>query len=280
MNDELNQTQTAEEEVDFGIDAAEEDLFDDWSIDDSSTPDETEDEDPDSEVTESKEEPAAEAPVEDFLTIKYNKESKGLTREQAIEYAQKGMNYDNIYERYTNLKENEPIISELSKLAKANNMSVNDYVKGLVDVQSSFELNKEVETLKAQYPSSDASLLEELAKERIAKRQSEESVQASKGNSAREAEINRQLDIFYKRYPDVDPAKLDAGVYQLMKDNYTLLEAYEIVNADKREQLAKEEAAKQAIAQKNQSNREKALGNISNRGIADEDEFLKELFSD
>lgn len=52
---------------------------------------------------------------EAFLEIQYNKENIPLDREKAIEYAQKGMNYDKIYSRYQELEnkmkqlENDPV---------------------------------------------------------------------------------------------------------------------------------------------------------------------------
>ena len=62
-------------------------LFDDFT--------DVEDTEEVSEPTEAKAEETTEVKADEpFLTIRYNKEDKGLTREDAITYAQKGMNYD------------------------------------------------------------------------------------------------------------------------------------------------------------------------------------------
>lgn len=49
---------------------------------------------------------------EPFMTVRYNKEDKPLTKEEAIVYAQKGMNYDKLQER---LKETAAKLSEYEK---------------------------------------------------------------------------------------------------------------------------------------------------------------------
>lgn len=48
-----------------------------------------------------------------FMTVRYNKEDKPLSKEEAVVYAQKGMNYDKLQER---LKEMAAKLSEYEKL--------------------------------------------------------------------------------------------------------------------------------------------------------------------
>jgi len=216
-----------------------------------------------------------------FMTVKYNKESRNLTQEEAIEYAQKGMNYDSIYERYTTLKDNEIPMKELSNLAKANNMSLGDYVNQLKDVQKNFELDKELEALKEQYPNSDENLLKEVAESHITDRATMLSKKQQESENAAKQEIGRQLDVFNRRYPNVDASKLDPNVYSLMKDGFTLLEAYESINNDKRiEELEKQKSLEEA-QKLNQENKKKSLGNTSTTGDAKEtDDLINILFSD
>ena len=45
------------------------------------------------------EESGAQEIAEPFLTVKYNKQEKNLSRDEAREYAQKGMNYDKVSKR-------------------------------------------------------------------------------------------------------------------------------------------------------------------------------------
>lgn len=215
-----------------------------------------------------------------FLKVKYNKEEKDLTQEEAITLAQKGMNYDNILGKYNALKEQEGTLSELSKLAERANMSTSDLLTYLGNQWAEHELDNEVKALQEKYPQSDEGLLIELAKSHIASRSNLASQQKQESANARKQEISRQLDIFAKRYPEVDAQSLDSKVYQLMKDNYTLLEAYETVQAEKRAEEEKERLSQEKISKQNEENKRKSLGNTSNNGYDESnDDFLSGLFS-
>lgn len=215
----------------------------------------------------------------DFLKIKFNKEEISLSRDQAAELAQKGMNYDRVFEGNQTMT---PIYNEINRIAQANGMSVQDFMLNLSQLQSQFELNNEVAMLREQYPDADDSLLEEVARAHLNDKSAQLVNQQRQNEEARKKEINRQLDIFEKRYPNVDYKSLDMDVYRLMKDGYTLLEAYETVMSDKRAAQEKERASREKISKQNEENKKKSLGNLSSGGgnYGDEDDFVKELFSD
>lgn len=215
----------------------------------------------------------------DFLKIKFNKEEISLSRDQAAELAQKGMNYDRVFEGNQTMT---PIYNEINRIAQANGMSVQDFMLNLSQLQSQFELNNEVAMLREQYPDADDSLLEEVARAHLNDKSAQLVNQQRQNEEARKKEINRQLDIFEKRYPNIDYKSLDMDVYRLMKDGYTLLEAYETVMSDKRAAQEKERASREKISKQNEENKKKSLGNLSSGGenYGDEDDFVKELFSD
>ena len=96
MSDELNQV--TEENV-FSDVTEEENLFED--VEETPETPETEE--------------VQEEPEEWSLDVKYNGEEKKLNKEEATTYAQKGMNYDKIY-------------NPLEKLAKKNGMQVGEYL--------------------------------------------------------------------------------------------------------------------------------------------------------
>lgn len=216
----------------------------------------------------------ASSPEQPFLNIKYNKEDVGLSKEEAIEFAQKGKNYDHLKEKYDLLN------TEIDTLAKANNMSVQDYIKNLKDVQSAFELNREVEALKEQYPNSEEEVLKELAQSRLRDNANVLSKQKENEINARRDEINRQLDVFKKMYPDVNPQKLDRSVYEKMNEGFSLSEAYSMFKETERQaELAKKESLEK-IEKQNQENKAKSIGSTSNTDQIEISEFEKELFSD
>lgn len=59
-----------------------------------------------------------------FLNIKYNKEEKALSQEEAIELAQKGMNYDKVTGKLDEMKKYQDMVS---KLAEKQGYSLEEY---------------------------------------------------------------------------------------------------------------------------------------------------------
>ena len=233
-------------------------LFDDFSVEDTeevSEPTEAEAE----ETTEVK----ADEPV---LTIRYNKEDKGLTREDAITYAQKGMNYDKLYDNYTSLS------NRLNELAGMNDMNLDSYLDSLSNAQRNLAINKEMRSLKETYPGAEDDLLREVAErnvnERFANQQSRKQEEARSQEDAQRESLEKQVEIFSSVFPNVRADNLDQRVYDLMGKGYTLLEAYTVVNKPK-------EDARNAIIEKNESNRNKSLGNMSSNEEIQTDDFLK-----
>ncbi len=218
-----------------------------------------------------------------FLTVTYNKEKKDLTQEEAVTLAQKGMNYDKLQSQYESVKQKESLLNEISRLAQLNGMSLEDYVVNLNEVQNEFAISQEVESLKQQYPSADEGVLRELAeshiKERNASFEKDAQEKERAKDDARKDEIGRQLDKFAQRYPDLDPQSLDQDVYRLMSEGYTLLEAYESVEAEKRSIAEKERQTQEKIIRQNEENKKKSLGNLSNSGDVVKDDFLSGFWS-
>ena len=274
MNENQVQDTTAAEELpenffgDDDVTAEADSLFDA-----PETPQESEDtpveapkeEEPEQEVEGEQNDEAASTP---FLTITYNKEKKDLTQDEAITYAQKGMNYDKLHSQYESVKEKETLLNEISRLAELNGMSLEDYVVNLNEVQNEFAISQEVEALKQKYPSADEGILRELAETHIKERNESRAKIAEDSkrekDEARKEEIGRQLDKFTQRYPDVDPQNLDSQIYSLMSEGYTLLEAYESVEADKRQSAEAKRLAEEKIIRQNEENKKKSLGNLSN----------------
>lgn len=235
----------------------EEGLFDDFVDESSDTPQEeevtTEDENNEAETVE-------EEASKPFLEIKYNHETRGLSQEEARELAQKGMNYDRFY-------------GDLNELATMNGMTVSDYINSLRDTQTRFEINKEVRALQKQYPNADKEMLEELATRRINESQSKRVKEAQESQKREDddmrKEMERQLDVFERHYPNVDAQNLDPKVIDYMAQGYTLLEAYTIWND------AQKDTPQAKVSRKNEENRKRSMGNTSNVGSIEADDFMK-----
>lgn len=274
MSQELNQVQEeiendlSTEEIDsllFEEDEiekpfVEEEVEEDKPID-NETDETSEVEDEQEEDQGSQEDTQEEEQDTNFLTVKFNKEDVNVSKEDAITYVQKGMNYDKMVAKF------EPTFNEISRLASANGMSVEQYLNELNQVQETFALNNEITSLRTEFPDADDKLLEELAKARLNSKPKPQDVvqqQENEQEAARKKEIGRQLDLFAKRYPNVNPQQLDKKVYELMKEGYTLLEAYESVRNDN---LLSEQKAKEI----KEKNRRRSLGNTTNSEDMKED---------
>lgn len=208
--------------------------------------------------TEAEETTETEVPEEPFLTIRYNKEDKGLSKDEAVTYAQKGMNYDHLNGKYTNLTK------RLENLAGMNGMQLEDYLNSLSDAQMNLAIAQEVQKLRSTYPDAQDELLRQLAEKNVGERfpTKEEEPQEEVNK-----DLERQLNIFNQVHPGVRADNLDDRVYDLMSEGYTLLEAYTIVNQPKLE-------AQNSIQRKNESNKSKSLGNVGNNENISTDDFL------
>ena len=132
------------------------------------------------------EQSAHDAQNDAYLTVRYNKEELPLSREAAVEYAQKGLNYDKISGRLAEVTDKLEEYADLEALAKE---------------------------LAAQNGVSEKEALAA-----IKKRMGDE--------RDKQAEVNEQLDAFINRYPDADPLALPETVLTAWKSGVPLEQAY------------------------------------------------------
>lgn len=101
----------------------------------------------------------AEAP---FLTVRYNKEERPLTREAAAEYAQKGLNYDKVSGRLSEAERKLAGYGELETLAKdyAQRRGLPDTealaaLKGSLEGDAQAVVNAQLAAFMKAYPKED-----------------------------------------------------------------------------------------------------------------------------
>lgn len=272
MNEELNQVQETVETQE--IVETQEPIYDDAGMFDDY---EASEDLPVEDVQEESNEVISEEPTSESeygLRIKFNGEEKTLTEEEARNLAQKGMNYDRFYE-------------PLDRLARMNGMSVGDYLNRLNDTQVQYEVSREIQNLKTnpKYDGVSDEVLEELASKRVMENigqqdQNYQNLQREQAD-AQSARIQRDIDLFFEEYPEFKnkgPEAIDNKVYDYVKKGYTLLEAY---NKWSREQSNNPKVlAKEKVSKLNEENKKKSLGNTTNAGSAEADDFLSGLFSD
>ena len=234
-------------------------LFDDYSESDVSVEEPKEVEEV-AEVAETK--PEETQTPESFLDITYNKETKSLSKEEAKTLAQKGMNYDKMLERYAPIEE----------LARLNGMDVSTFINSLNETQRQFELEKELQSLKQQFPDTDETVLKELAQSRaegrVAKQIEEFKAKQNEQVNAQEQQVLRDLELFKKEFPDVDYTNLPDEVYSNVKNGLPLLSAYY-------KYLRNKETVESKVGKINEANKQKSLGSTTNAGSGTHDAFLE-----
>ena len=111
----------------------------------------TEEETPEFDFTDSTEQTEESQEPEFSLPIKYNGQEETLTREQAIEFAQKGRNYDHVAEELSTLREqlkdydeikNSPERQMMEELAHDAGMTVPEYLQAVQEQKKQQEIQQ------------------------------------------------------------------------------------------------------------------------------------------
>jgi len=211
-----------------------------------------------------------------FLNIRYNGADESLTKEQAIELAQKGRNYDKIYERYQALQ-NDPVRQLIEQQAQNAGLEVNEYVNRLNQLQERSNLNRIAQQYKQSHPGVDDNAALEYAQlayqqERASKQQAEQQKLQTAANE-RQQFAQAQVRQFMTEYPEVDITNLPVEVIDRINQGETLMSAYHAYeNAELRKQVA--------TLLRNQGNKAKSVGKVSVNNASDvgEDPFVQGLF--
>ena len=157
-------------------------------------------------------------------------------------------------------------------------MTVDEFMSKIGETVKKVEINKEIKSLKELYPDTNEEVLKELAEQRVTSRFNENEknamVKEQEVASAQDQEIRRQLSIFKQEYPNLEPDKLDRSVYELVRNGYTLLEAYNKWVAIEKEKSKPQEEAKVKASELNNQNEKKSYGDTTSVGDPSEDDFL------
>lgn len=217
-----------------------------------------------------------EEPKDDFdLEIKYNGSEEHLTREQAIELAQKGKNYDKIYERLQNLQ-NDPIRQVFEEQARRAGLTVEEYANRIVQFQNESDINRIARDFKEKNPDATDEIAEQYARaehqNRMNQRQQELDLQRQQMEQSRQEQARNEVLDFQRVYPDVDIAKLPKEVIDDINSGTSLMSAYRAYEIS---QLKTELSA----LRKNEENKSRSVGalNENNSNESGEDPFLTGL---
>ena len=241
---------------------------DDLSFDEVyTTSDDSSDESGEVHETETTETP--EQPKDDWrLDIKYNGAVESLTKEQAIEYAQKGRNYDKVMERL-NALQNDPTRQVFEEQARRAGLSLEDYAQRLQRFQEESNITRIANDFKQKNPDVSDEVANQYARaeyqNQINLRAQQDAMQRQQMQNVRQQKARDQVEAFLETYPDVDIRTLPQEVVDdINLRGETLLSAY---RAFENKRLRSELEA----ARTNQANKAKATGNLSDNAGSDTD---------
>lgn len=173
------------------------------------------------------------------LKVKYLKEERELSMEDAIKYAQLGLNEERLSNKYKaeldGLQDTRNIIAELAKL---NNISEAEAIQNLRD---------NIEKAKIEEIKANSDIPDEVAKELLEARR----IKAEYAEKQKAEESNKEFTDFVKDYPSVKAEEIPQEVWETQKQGVPLKYAYQSYLLS---QMMKENQ----ILKQNASNSEKA----------------------
>ena len=219
------------------------------------------------------EQPAAEDDPADFLTIRYNKADRKLSRSEAVELAQKGANYDHVKAELDSYR-NGPIGKAMKAYADQAGMSVEKYAEMMAQQAEAAEEKRLITELQEKYPEAPDELLKEYAK------MQREGTKAQ-AQSAEEAKRQKEWADALAEFPDIKPDAIPQDVHDAIADGASPIDALRMHEiAELRAKVAKLTAEKET-KKKQEDNRARSIGSaagVSSGGEA-EDDFLAGMAS-
>ena len=222
-----------------------------------------------------------------LFELKHLGETKNVNRDEVVTLAQKGMDYDRVTEKNTQLEnqvsEQKQQLAQLTEhenalqeLAKQSGTTVEELVENML-----------IAVTKSKYGIDDDGMALErvkLDRERRALDQ-ERAALATKNQEQEQQAANEKwrgecFDAFAKAYPEVDPASIPNGVWEAFNRGETLVSAY----ARERNKALEAEIARmkseQETRDRNAANAARSTGSQSSAGKTGSDEAFDALWYD
>ena len=280
---EENQNMSMEAEADDDLFFDEADFFDE-DTDGNQTEDDVSEEE--EEVYEEDEYASAEGDdeeelpesAEELFDLKYMKETRQVNREEVVELAQKGMDYDRAVQQRDSLRNslqeqltwranNEDTLSAIENLAKQSGVDVAEFVRNL---RTNMLMKQDGLTRNEAHER----ILREDAEKKLAKK--EQADLKTQEATMQQTRAQKEIAAFNDKYPDVDVQSIPDEVFRrAASGEVTLSGAYaEHLNSQlnaENERLRAELAAEK----QNKINKQKAVGSAKTEGSnAKYDDFL------
>lgn len=281
MNEETQNVEVMDDD-DYGVDLSDMDFSDDEDGNQTAEPEEKQEEAVEGQpVEETPEEKPEETP--ETFELKYNKETRKVSREEMTELAQKGLNHDRILAQRDELRgeidglrkfrsDNEATVTAIQAAAEAAGVDVPQFLRSLRE-----------NAFVAQGLSRDA------AKERVLREEAERKLEATQAqerrtaNSEAEKKAAQQKDIelFVKIYKDVPPDSIPQEVWEAVREGESLVSAYGRYESKRINEENKALQARVKAMEQNAKNKQASVGSIKSDGKETaKDPFLEAFMAD
>lgn len=194
--------------------------------------------------------------------------------EQAVELAQKGMNYDKVLNERNGLRVDARASELIHRLAEESGMDIEEYVGFVEEQQKAMILQREIESIRDKYPDMPENAIKELASSRAAeKARKNEEAAAERKKSSEEAKQKPWID-FLREFPEYKD-ELPNDVIAYIEKGSTPIEAMLRFKLDAGEQKIKELEDKLTSQEQNTKNKQKSVGSVESTAIKQAvDDFL------
>ena len=213
--------------------------------------------------------------AEPFMTIKYDKEDKPLTREEAIELTQKGMNYGRLEDKISAYESN-PMYKWAEQYMKDTGFNTpEEFVAAVNKEKEEKEFESQVDKFKAIYGEEAAREMATMQKELKSIRDERNAEKSEKEKNSQYTELiewhnaKHEKGIFSEKF---NADNIPTEVWEAVNNGENLKTAYMEYQLDNMKVLTQQETIK-----KIESNAETSTGSIKQNNTTSEDgQFTRE----
>ena len=205
-------------------------------------------------------EPKSDAKPE-TIRIKYNGKEQDITLEQAVELAQKGMNYDKVLNERNGLRVDARASELIRRLADESGMDIEKYVAFVEDQQKTMLLQREIEAINEKYPDMPQEAVRELAKSRAAEKERKNAETAAARKKEQDEAARKPWMDFLREFPEYKD-ELPNDVVAYIEKGSSPVEAMLRFKLDEQEAKYKELEQKLNVQAQNEKTKKQSVGSV------------------
>lgn len=205
-------------------------------------------------------EPKSDAKPE-TIRIKYNGKEQDITLEQAVELAQKGMNYDKVLNERNGLRVDARASELIRRLADESGMDIEKYVAFVEDQQKTMLLQREIEAINEKYPDMPQEAVRELAKSRAAEKERKNAETAAARKKEQDEAARKPWMDFLREFPEYKD-ELPNDVVAYIEKGSSPVEAMLRFKLDEQEAKYKELEQKLNVQEQNEKTKKQSVGSV------------------